>query len=103
MNNLFKIQGKIMIIEVIGATVTIINCIFLSRYLGVILPSWVPGILIMMLPLISAAIRIHVWRVKEDLLTEDELKSTGATLFFLTIPIEIIFSLIAIILILSQS
>ena len=52
-------------------------------------------ILVVICPLISATTRIVVWIKREKLLTKKEMKNNSTSIYFLCVPVEILFAILS--------
>lgn len=93
MKKIFKVHLLTIAIYFLGIP-SIIGFFLLIEYIfDCVLPTWLLGVIVLLVPLLSAAIRISFWR-RNTPLSPEEKNSISAKVFFALIPIEVAFSLI---------
>ena len=94
MKKLLWLHTITLIVYLVGIPL-FLGLFFLANHL---LPFTVPfdvlAVCVMICPLVSAGIRVVVWKKRQQLLSPEALQRLGASIFFLTAPIEVLFSVI---------
>ena len=94
MKKLLWYQAKSIIVYLFGVFFFLGIFLFAEYCLNVIIPIKVIGILVMLCPLVSACIRVHTWKKRKQLLSSEVLNTIGAAIYFLTAPVELLFSVV---------
>lgn len=100
MNLLTKLHCKIMIVAPSIFIGGIAIVLFVEKYLGLVIPTWIIVLITLVYFLVDAIMRISFWRKRDLLLTPEEIASHAAKIFLAVIPIEISFGLLGILLVL---
>lgn len=96
MKNIFWLQLLTVSVYFLGFLIAI-GLIFVIPWLfGISCPMWIPALSVLLGVLASAGIRIHVWKNRQKLFSEESLGHFGTKMFFALIPIELTFFVIGV-------
>ena len=95
MKTLYRIQFISLLIYIVGFVGSIFFYMIVHNIFGVQLPIWILALIVVLLcPILSASLRIRVWKKRTEILTKNELNHFGTKVFFSITYFEILFAII---------
>ena len=90
LKSLYRIHFLSLCIYTGGVTGSICLFVLVNKLLDIQLPSWILVLVVLMCLILSATLRISVWRKRKMLLTKEELNRFGTKVFFAIPGFEIL-------------
>jgi len=91
---LYRIHLLSLCIYIGGITCGICLFVLVNKLLNIQFPTWILAILVLLCLILSAILRISVWRKRKKLLTSEELNHFGTKVFFSIACFEILVAII---------
>ena len=96
MKKLLYYHMMTIVIYLLGIMLPLGMILFSKHLIDFDIPIIVLAICVMSCPLVSACVRIGIWKKKQQLLSPEALGSIGARIFFMLIPAEFLVFIVGI-------
>lgn len=94
MKTLYRIHLLSLCIYIGGITGGVCLFVLVNKLLSIQLPTWILALIALLCLILSAILRISVWRKRKQLLTSEELNHFGPKIFFAIACFEILVAII---------
>ena len=102
MKKIYKYHAISILIYVLGLLICLLAMFSFKYFFNYQIPTIVFAVvLVVICPLLSATARIIVWINREKVLPKAELENKGINIYLLSIPVEILFALLSITMLLN--
>ena len=101
MKTLYQIQALSLFLYIGGMGFGVCLFILVDRLFSIQLPTWILAFIVLICLIISATLRLFVWRKRNSILTKEEQKRFGTNVFFLTAYFEVFAAIIGTIIVFS--
>lgn len=95
MDALHKVHGRCIALYLSVPALTIAAAVICARFFHFLLPFGLVAAVCCLTPLACARLRWKLWKKRDTLFSASELESPAVQIFFWAIPAEIVFSVIA--------
>lgn len=94
MKILYRIHLLSLCIYIGGITGGVCLFVLVNKLLNIQFPTWILALIVLLCLILSAILRISVWRKRGKLLTSEELNHFGTKVFFSIACFEILVAII---------
>ena len=94
MKKLLWLHTITLIVYLVGIPLFLGLFLVTNHLLPLTLPFEVLAVCIMICPLVSAGIRVGIWKKRQQLFSPEALQKPGTTIFFLIAPMEVLVSVV---------
>ena len=95
MEELHKVLSRCIALYISLPALAIISAAICAFFFHFLPPAWLIATICCLTPLVCARLRWKLWKKRDILFSADELESRPVQIFFMAIPVEIAFSIIA--------
>ena len=95
MKTLYRIHLITLFIYIGGIPGGIFLFLLINNLFNIQLPVWILYLIVLLCLILSASLRLLVWRKRADILTKEEMNHFGTKIFFSTAYLEVFTAIFA--------